>query len=293
MREVCKRGGFSDRNNIKNENTEIQLIEFDNRTRNAIFTLLSCINETICHDHNTSTDKYEQIFCHFVLSEIYAEKVDFSKRYVFEIIMGFVEETIEYAQYDSVLTIVEALVQFWNHDYNSLVKNKFGSLFDLFNGLFEKEYVGYRFVGDIIVPISDEIETKEIEETFSDPDNKVAEHIRKATVFLSDREKPDFENSIKESITAVETKCELITGLKGKDATLGAMLKNLEENGVKIHGALKEAFNKLYGYTSDANGIRHAGDIGGPNATFEEAKFMLVSCCAFINYLTLLQAKSK
>ena len=45
------------------------------------------------------------------------------------------------------------------------------------------------------------------------------------------------------------------------------------------------AFNALYGYTSDANGIRHAGDIGGPASTFEEAKFMLVSCSAFINYL--------
>lgn len=48
---------------------------------------------------------------------------------------------------------------------------------------------------------------------------------------------------------------------------------------------MKSAFEKLYGYTSDANGIRHAGNIGGNSSTFEEAKFMLVSCSAFINYL--------
>ena len=56
---------------------------------------------------------------------------------------------------------------------------------------------------------------------------------------------------------------------------------------------MKEAFGKLYGYTSDANGIRHAGDIGGPSSTFEEAKFMLVSCSAFINYLIGVSEKIK
>ena len=68
------------------------------------------------------------------------------------------------------------------------------------------------------------------------------------------------------------------------------MLKKLEDKGIEIHKGLKSAFNKLYGYTSDANGIRHAGDIGGSSSTFEEAKFMLVTCCAFINYLTALNA---
>ena len=52
-----------------------------------------------------------------------------------------------------------------------------------------------------------------------------------------------------------------------------------------------KAFNMLYGYTSDANGIRHAGNIGGPSSTFEEAKFMLVSCSAFVNYLIAVSAK--
>ena len=89
----------------------------------------------------------------------------------------------------------------------------------------------------------------------------------------------------------MEAICEILTGVKGKEATLGNMLKKIEESGVVIHGALKSAFNILYGYTCDANGIRHAGDIGGPSSTFEEAKFMLVSCSAFINYLIGVSAK--
>ena len=129
-----------------------------------------------------------------------------------------------------------------------------------------------------------------IEEALSNKYKSVQGHIAKANHLLADRTNPDYENSIKESISAVEAICKIFTGAKGKEATLGNMLKKLEEKGVKIHGGLKSAFNILYGYASDANGIRHAGDIGGPSSTFEEAKFMLVSCSAFINYLIVVSA---
>ena len=41
---------------------------------------------------------------------------------------------------------------------------------------------------------------------------------------------------------------------------------------------------QLYGYTSDADGIRHAL-LDESDLDFEDAKFMLVSCSAFTNYL--------
>ena len=74
--------------------------------------------------------------------------------------------------------------------------------------------------------------------------------------------------------------CQIIT--QNNKATLGDALKLLKD---KIHPALKSAFEKLYGYTSDANGIRHANGLGEGNLTFEEAKYMLISCSAFVNYL--------
>jgi hypothetical protein len=52
-----------------------------------------------------------------------------------------------------------------------------------------------------------------------------------------------------------------------------------------LHPALEAAFTKLYGYTSDAKGIRHALLDDDEVVTFEEAKFMLVACSAFINYV--------
>lgn len=41
MAKVSKRGGFSDRYNIKTENTTIQVKEFDKRTRIQIQNMLS------------------------------------------------------------------------------------------------------------------------------------------------------------------------------------------------------------------------------------------------------------
>ena len=76
--------------------------------------------------------------------------------------------------------------------------------------------------------------------------------------------------------------CNIILGTK--KSTLGAALNELEKNGVKIHGAMKNAFSSLYGYTSDKSGIRHNLGVD-ENTTFEEAKYMLVSCSAFLNYL--------
>lgn len=43
-------------------------------------------------------------------------------------------------------------------------------------------------------------------------------------------------------------------------------------------------FNNLYGYTSDESGIRHGG-INFIDSPAEDARYMLVSCSAFINYL--------
>ena len=110
----------------------------------------------------------------------------------------------------------------------------------------------------------------------------VQSHLRRALELLSDRKVPDFRNSIKESISAVEALVQIVTGLSG--ATLGQGLKHLEANGLTLHPALKEAFGKLYGYTNDAEGIRHAL-LEESNLVFDDAKFMLVCCSAFVNFV--------
>ena len=91
------------------------------------------------------------------------------------------------------------------------------------------------------------------------------------------------KSAIKESISAVESICCIIA--KKTNASLGDALKTLESKR-NLKGQLKSAFEKLYNYTnSDKGGIRHAEGLFVSEVSFEEAKFMLVSCSAFVNYL--------
>lgn len=95
---------------------------------------------------------------------------------------------------------------------------------------------------------------------------------------LSDRQAPDYRNSIKESISAVESLVKQITG--SDKGTLGSLLKHMPA----LHKDMRLAFEYLYKYSSDEDGIRHAimeKDI----LDFHDAKFMLVTCSAFINFV--------
>ena len=159
-----------------------------------------------------------------------------------------------------------------------------------YNKLLEEERAAYRIIDKSVVPITDKEEIAEIEQAIASKYEPVKIHIQKALELYADMKAPDYENSIKESISAVESICCIITGESGAQATLGKTLKKLKEKGIHIHKAMESAFSSLYGYTSDENGIRHGG-IDFTNAPAEDAKFMLVSCSAFVNYLIEKQAK--
>lgn len=154
---------------------------------------------------------------------------------------------------------------------------------NLCNEVLERELSAYRFIGGVIAPIVDDVEIREIEDSLSVARTlgPVEEHLTTALRLLSDRDQPDYRNSIKEAISAVEAICKLSTG--SDKATLADALKELAAKGL-LHPALKSAFNSLYGYTSDAQGIRHAL-LDEETLDFNDAKFMLVTCCAFVNYL--------
>src|SRR5699024_3299027 len=78
-------------------------------------------------------------------------------------------------------------------------------------------------------------------------------HLDQAISLLSDRQAPDYANSIKESISAVEA----IVRTFSTGKTLGDGLNKLETVGLTIHTDLKKARQKLYVWTSDESGVRH------------------------------------
>jgi hypothetical protein len=147
----------------------------------------------------------------------------------------------------------------------------------------KRELAAYRLIKNRVVEITDEKEMAALEEALQGGDGfaPAAAHLQQALEHLSDRTNPDFRNSIKESISAVEAAARAITGRQ--TATLGDALKVLEEKH-SLHKALKDGFLKLYGYTSDGDGIRHAmreeSTVGRA-----EAKYFLLSCTSFVNYL--------
>jgi hypothetical protein len=153
------------------------------------------------------------------------------------------------------------------------------------NSVLERELSAYRFVGGIITQITSAEEINEIEKVLEAPEplETIKIHLKNALEKMSNRENPDYRNSIKESISAVESLCRLIT--KEPKVTLGDALNAIEKiQIIKLHPALKEAYGKIYGYTCDADGIRHAL-LDEPSLDFNDAKYMLVSCSTFINYL--------
>jgi hypothetical protein len=155
-----------------------------------------------------------------------------------------------------------------------------------FNIILEREFSAYRFIKGNIAPIINEHEISElgdvlaITKSFSAL-NGCNIHLDKALSMLSDKKNPDYRNSIKESISAVESLVKVIAQKPG--AELSSAIDRIKGQ-IKIHPSLEQGFKKIYGYTSDEGGIRHAM-MDESICDFEDAKFMLISCSAFINYL--------
>ena len=153
------------------------------------------------------------------------------------------------------------------------------------NDYLEKEMSAYRLIGNRVIRITSDLEIESIEKALSDSIifNNVNIHLSTALKMLSDRQNADYRNSVKESISAVEALCKLLGN--NPKGTLGKALNQLENNNIKLHPAMKEAWGNLYGYSSDQGGIRHSLRLDSQDVSSAEAKYMLVSCSAFVSYL--------
>ncbi len=105
-------------------------------------------------------------------------------------------------------------------------------------------------------------------------------HLRQAANHLN---KQQFANSVKESISAVESVARRISP---RSKTLGVALNSLEKNGVLTNKQLKDGFEKLYAYTNSEEGVRHSLVFkDSPDIGLDEAVFMFGSCASFAAYL--------
>lgn len=290
------RNGFNDRNNISKANYKIQINDFDTRTRNKLCNLLK---EWI---NDLPSPQFKELFYKKLLEDFYSEYLNLNLEYKISNEQDRLFEQYIYVplidrNYSDILTLVEYSENTLNKIKMLYKENmkKFGDDGDDFpdyasdiNNLFEKELVGYRMIEGVITLITDDIEIEEIQKSLNSDLEGCKKQIKKSLVLLSNRDNPDYKNSIKESISAVECICKVIAG--NNKATLGEALSKMEKVGFSIHPSLKKAFEQLYGYASNAGGIRHSEGLFESNVTFDEAKFCLVTCSAIINYLISIYA---
>ena len=275
---------FSQRIGKTSIKTLLQVESIDNDLKNRIWNVLLEDFFDKIQDYSMNDQETEKgHLCKYLWTQFFVFPIDTISSYdsgkVF--VPGFISflrkwyfnEAEWYEIYD-FLEIISIVDNFSYHLNVTLSINK----------VLEREVSGYRIVNKKVVQITSENEIAEIEEALNKGErfSSVNAHLSRALHLLADRNNPDYRNSIKESISAVEALCKII--IVDDNATLGKALNEIEKK-VELHKALKTAFSSLYGFTSDAGGIRHSLLENNLRLKFEDAKFMLVSCSAFINFL--------
>ncbi|MCX7022008.1 MAG: hypothetical protein NTW26_07020 [bacterium] len=272
---------FSERKGYKPVRAALQKESMDDALRTELWNVYY---EQFISGSTTGIDKdsfYKSYWRHFFKKMVdtipykdFFEYVD-SRQY-YSPFIKYMHDFIKKCEWHEVYSFIEYALSLLTKRNLSTFKRKC-------NDVMQMEMSAYRIVGNQVVEITSEEEIACIEECLDNTDSLtgINTHIQSALGFLSDRNNPDFRNSIKESISAVEALAQQLTS--NPKATLGSALKVIEKS-KQIHPALKASLSSLYGYTSDEGGIRHAM-LEDPNLTFNDAKFMLVACTAFINYL--------
>ena len=265
---------FSERQGFVHVDNTLQLGRMSDATRNRIWNVLDIgiwktpdFVEFQSHHENCGINAFSQKLWHVYYGLPIDSRPFWSKDVLAEIRNNFFG-----GQWYKVYDFIEFVLDI----------KPYRQLQEPLNRVLEETFAGYRFIDGICVPVTDQEEIAAIQEAIESPFEGVRKHLKTALQHMSDRENPDYRNSIKESISSVESLGKVLT--KNNNATLGESLAELERRGV-VHRDVKSSMLRLYGYTSNEDGIRHAM-VSEPDLGVDEAKFFLVQCSAFINFLT-------
>lgn len=273
---------FSQRKGIQSVEVPIQIESIDNGLRNGLWTAVSlCFLDNVhVHYSDGRIDRCSHEFVFKRLWHHYFKKPIDECPYYLEKLVSYIRDYFFQCEWYEIYDFIESLIDSFDDSDDKIVK----ALISFMNSVMERDNCGYRIVDEKVTELTDETTKQTIENAVNQIRfSGASEHIKTAIGFLYDRSSPNYRNAIKESISGVESACIEFTG--DSKATLGKAVKKLEETG-HLHPAMKDALSKLYGYTSDESGIRHA-IIDHTNATKDDAAFMISVCSAYINYLVL------
>lgn len=275
---------FSERNGIVKAKESIQIDYMDDDLRNGLWNSFQMFYlDQIDAEWINHTEYYD--FFRSLWHNFYKEPLDTLDNW-YESTRQVVKKSFFSASWYEVYDFIEYIANVESPTDNDIFR-------EYCNKILERELSGYRFVHKSLAPISNKIEIDEIDQAINHSTNNYLDgvriHLESALKMLSDREYPDYRNSIKESISAIESIAKVISN-NSKDS-LGAALDKIKGK-IKLHPSLEKGFKQIYGYTSDSDGIRHALSEES-SCDFDDAKYMLVSSSAFVNYLISKSNKAK
>lgn len=266
---------FSQRIGAVQASTVIQLESISQPLRNSIWNFLIAL----FNDGESGWWRITELSCKFFYKLPVDELPNYNVRRQEWIKRKFYSLTW-YEAYDFVEFIVE-----WYEkavDYGPYTKEQ---LFLILNRILEEECSGYRFIGGELAPLSSPTEVAAIEgaltTTLRTGLTGSHAHIEAALQLFGKRPDPDYRNAVKEAISAVEALAKQL-GTVESQGLAGAL--NALGKKVPLHGGMRSGLLSLYGYTSDEGGIRHAM-LEDSTVGYDEAKYMIVACSAFVNFL--------
>lgn len=260
---------FSERHSIVPE-ASIQLDEISDSTRNRIWNRIKIF----------LPDYYaDRFFCEQFSIKLF-DNLGLDADQAFYYVADKVDELIHGAEWFEVYDLIELILQL-------LHAETAGQLACGLNNLFEADKCAYRIVQTKlddqsvfqVTSITNELELREIQEAVQTEHEAVNKLLGDSLAMYSDKTNPDYAGSMRAAISAVESAFKIINP---KAKTLGDALKALQKQGVVKHVRLIETIDKLYGFANET--VRH-GQRENPEITQAEAKLILVTCSAIVNYV--------
>ncbi|MGQ2286705.1 AbiJ-NTD4 domain-containing protein [Leuconostoc suionicum] len=286
---------FSERNGYLPANRIIQIDAIDDDLKNGLLNCLYTSIEFMENNDRQIKEKFE-ISClkdfhkdfniHILNFTPDTFRVESFSDELFRSLKRDLEEKLSsncwYLYYDAV----EFSIKWINNNFVDF--NLESSISDI-NNIISRYGSGYRMSNSIeFFPICNQESLDTIEKARNTNFAQAPYYINKALNAMKNKDSPDYNSVISESINAVESCFKKIIGEDNK--TLGAAFKQLKSKNTNICLEFLEPFNTIYGYISNV-GLRHgkANNDKIKKYSNSEAIFILTNCSALINYLSVHQ----
>ncbi len=194
---------FSQRIGITPISKTVQIDSIDQELKNGLWNILYL--QILNQIQNEYTYKWNvnpfHFFCRSLWHNFFKIPIDSipSSRYD---VGSFIRSSYFNGNWHEAYNLIEHIVDLAS---DKIFELNISTIKESFNHVLEREFAGYRFIQGYLSPITNSSESESLK-TAIDKTNSYSElkgcnlHLREALLKLSDRQHPDFRNSIKESV---------------------------------------------------------------------------------------------